>query len=188
MWSSEAVREWGLDLRLERKDRCLEAGLRRQVSHEGKAEACSIRDCFRLLEETEILEEENQWYCAKCQAFVDARKSLQLYRLPPVLVICLKRFKSNGRLFLSKNDAVVAFEARGFSLEEFVIGRESRGAVYDLVAVSNHMGGLGGGHYTATCLAEGGWTLFDDSQHRPLGGSPAPDSHSYILVYQRRES
>lgn len=38
-------------------------------------------------------------------------------------------------------------------LRKYVIGPQSEKAppVYDLYAVSHHSGGLGGGHYTATC-------------------------------------
>ena len=37
--------------------------------------------------------------------------------------------------------------------------------LYNLVAVSNHMGGLGGGHYTAYAKNRftGKWNYFDDS-------------------------
>ncbi len=63
-------------------------------------------------------------------------------------------------------------------------------AIYDLYAVSNHMGGLGGGHYTAYAknLNDGQWYLFDDAfveavrdAERQVKGSSA-----YVLFYARR--
>ncbi len=36
--------------------------------------------------------------------------------------------------------------------------------VYELYAVSNHYGGLGGGHYTAFAKNDGQWYEFDDSR------------------------
>ena len=33
----------------------------------------SLRDCFKLFEEHEILTEDNKWYCPKCKDFVCAR-------------------------------------------------------------------------------------------------------------------
>ena len=43
-------------------------------------------------------------------------------------------------------------------------------AVYDLLAVSNHYGNMGFGHYTATCLhnGTGTWHEFNDSHVAPL--------------------
>ena len=39
--------------------------------------------------------------------------------------------------------------------------------VYDLYAVSNHFGGMGGGHYNAYCkMPDGKWWCFDDSHVR----------------------
>ena len=40
------------------------------------------------------------------------------------------------------------------------------GAEYDLYAVSNHYGGLGGGHYTAYGKNNGKWYEFNDSSVR----------------------
>jgi ubiquitin carboxyl-terminal hydrolase 4/11/15 len=42
--------------------------------------------------------------------------------------------------------------------------------VYDCYAVSNHFGGLGGGHYTAFArsLENGKWYEFDDSTTRQV--------------------
>lgn len=34
-------------------------------------------------------------------------------------------------------------------MEKFVTNGEEKEKVYDLVSISNHSGGLGGGHYTA---------------------------------------
>ncbi len=113
-----------------------------------------------------------------------AKKSLQLYQLPRILLVCLKRFKSSGKQFLTKNEAVVGFPVQGLSLDEFVLGEESRGRVYDLIGVSNHMGGMGGGHYTATARVDGRWHYLDDSQFREKG--PEPDSYAYVLVYRLR--
>lgn len=44
-----------------------------------------------------------------------------------------------------------------------VYSAKGRKYVYDLVAVSNHMGGLGGGHYTALAKNGDRWYNFDDS-------------------------
>jgi ubiquitin carboxyl-terminal hydrolase 4/11/15 len=65
--------------------------------------------------------------------------------------------------------------------------------LYDLFAVSNHSGGLGGGHYTAfakNCIDEK-WYHFNDSRVSPVVGNlreQLATDKAYLLFYKRRES
>jgi ubiquitin C-terminal hydrolase len=58
-----------------------------------KKAGTSIYDCFKLFEEPEILGKDNAWYCPKCKDFVLAKKQMQIYKAPKILILCLKRFK-----------------------------------------------------------------------------------------------
>ena len=59
---------------------------------------------------------------------------------------------------------------------------------YDLYAVSNHFGGLGGGHYTAFGKnINGDWYNFNDSSARPTNKTGVCSSAAYVLFYRRRE-
>lgn len=59
--------------------------------------------------------------------------------------------------------------------------------VYDLYAVSNHYGGLGGGHYTAFAQVEGqGWAHFNDSDASPEQPSNVQSPAAYLLFYRRQ--
>lgn len=49
-----------------------------------------------MFAETERLKAEESWYCNKCKEHVEATKKLELYRLPPVLIVQLKRFVYTG--------------------------------------------------------------------------------------------
>ena len=51
-----------------------------------------------LFSETEKLKPEEAWYCNRCKQHVEATKKLELYRLPPVLIVQLKRFVYTGRI------------------------------------------------------------------------------------------
>ena len=62
-----------------------------------------------------------------------------------MLVISLKRFSYN-RYWRDKLDTPVEFPTRGLDMSPYVINQNHGPAVYDLVAVSNHYGGMGGGH------------------------------------------
>lgn len=66
-------------------------------------------------------------------------------------------------------------------------------ALYDLFAVSNHMGGMGHGHYTAFVRDWEGagmskhWHLCDDHECRPVADeSRVRSAHAYVLFYRRR--
>jgi ubiquitin carboxyl-terminal hydrolase 4/11/15 len=48
---------------------------------------------------SEMLDEENKWYCSKCKDHVQAIKALEIYRSPPILVVSLKRFKNGKQKF-----------------------------------------------------------------------------------------
>ena len=65
-----------------------------------------------------------------------------------MLVIHLKRFANSGRYSSrSKLDSFVDAPESGLDMSKLVSTVNARdGAVYDLFAVSNHFGGLGGGH------------------------------------------
>ena len=62
--------------------------------------------------------------------------------------------------------------------------------VYDLYGVVNHMGGTGGGHYTAFANhhADGAWYLFDDAHARcaDAAEAAADNASAYVLFYAKR--
>jgi ubiquitin carboxyl-terminal hydrolase 4/11/15 len=77
-------------------------------------------------------------------------------------------------------------------MSPYVVNQDSLCKTYDLCAISNHYGGLGGGHYTAYCKnkSTGKWYHFDDSSVTEMDG----DSHdrlvskaAYVLVYLRQD-
>jgi ubiquitin carboxyl-terminal hydrolase 4/11/15 len=59
--------------------------------------------------------------------------------------------------------------------------------IYDLYAVSNHYGGLGGGHYTAYAKNGDIWLDFNDSSVREVSRESIQGSSAYMLFYKRRD-
>ena len=49
---------------------------------------------FRQFTTEELLTGNDQYYCSKCTEHRDAKKTLQLFKTPKIMVIHLKRFKS----------------------------------------------------------------------------------------------
>lgn len=61
---------------------------------------------------------------------------------------------------------------------------------YDLFAVSNHFGGMGGGHYTAYGLSpiKRQWFDYNDSSVRVANTSDIVSEAAYLLFYRRRDA
>lgn len=79
-----------------------------------------------------------------------------------MLVFHLKRF-SYSRWQKNKLDTFVNFPIQNLDLSRYIKSNDSSEGshVYELYAISNHYGGLGGGHYSAYCkvIAEAGIPL-----------------------------
>ena len=54
----------------------------------------TLEDCLQLYTTEEVLDEANSWYCNQCRTHRQAYKTLQFYKLPPVLIFGLKRFET----------------------------------------------------------------------------------------------
>ena len=109
----------------------------------------TLDDCLNEFGKNETLSENNAWYCPRCKEHRQAQKKFELWRTPDILVMHLKRFSSN-RNFRDKLDLPVVFPLDGLDLDDRVLWKEEgKTLIYDLFAVDNHYGGLGGGHYTA---------------------------------------
>ena len=53
----------------------------------------NLEDCLAMTMEEEVLGDSEQWYCPDCKEHKNASKKLELWRLPDVLVLHLKRFE-----------------------------------------------------------------------------------------------
>ena len=51
-----------------------------------------LERCLGMMLEEEVLEEDNSWYCNKCKQHKQATKKLDLWNLPDILILHLKRF------------------------------------------------------------------------------------------------
>ena len=52
----------------------------------------SVSDAMRMFSAPELLHGKNKWYCPRCRGHVDAVKRIGIWKLPPLLIIHLKRF------------------------------------------------------------------------------------------------
>jgi len=93
-----------------------------EEAKEAKEKDIDIYQCFRQFEEPETLGEENAWYCSKCKEHKRATKKMEIFKAPPIMMVHLKRFKSEGASILSKSkiSAKVDFPLENLDISEFV--------------------------------------------------------------------
>lgn len=83
----------------------------------------TLKDCFvEFSKEEEV--DCNLWICPQCCQPRKAKKSLQIWRLPPVLVICFKRF-INNKDEVKRNEALVTVDLVGEDLGHTVAHSKS---------------------------------------------------------------
>lgn len=155
-----------------------------------RQEAFTLFSCLETFMKEEPLGPDDMWYCPSCKEHRQATKKLDLWRLPEILVVHLKRF-SYSRFLKNKLDTFVNFPVHNLDLSKYVKNKSTppESYVYELYAVSNHYGGLGGGHYTAYAkLIEGNsWYHFDDSHVSAVSEDMIKTSAAYVLFYRRTE-
>merc|ERR1711971_597826 len=116
-----------------------------------------LKDCIDLYIAEETLGQNDAWYCSQCKDHKCANKKLDLYSFPSICIIHLKRFSQNGN-YREKNGAMIEYPINGLDLSKWATHSDKE-QLYDLFAISIHMGGLGGGHYIAYAknLCNGKW-------------------------------
>eukprot|EP01139_Manchomonas_bermudensis_P002319 Amastigsp_a4354_12.p2 type:complete len:212 gc:universal Amastigsp_a4354_12:647-12(-) len=151
----------------------------------------SLDECFGWFSKEERMDEADAWRCPQCADLRRATKKLDLWRVPPVLIVHLKRFQFyRGRWVKSRK--LVDFPLEGFTPSDYLVDPRTREnpPVYDLYAVTNHLGSLGGGHYLAYVRhRDGKFYTFNDSSCDAIEDlaqikSPA----AYVLFYRLRGS
>ena len=150
----------------------------------------TVQDCIDKFCQEEQLEESEMWYCNRCKQHVRAWKQFHIYKSPPILLIHLKRFEYTARSHRSKINTFIDFPLKNLDLTDHVVSwTEEEKPIYDCYAVSNHYGGLGGGHYTAYCLNDDNeWCYYDDSRiTTEVDPKDVVSEAAYVLYYRRRD-
>jgi ubiquitin carboxyl-terminal hydrolase 4/11 len=160
----------------------------REATSQKKTRGISLQDCLDEFTKEEQLGEDDLWYCPRCKKHQQATKRFDLWSIPDILVVHLKRF-SNSRILRDKIDTFVDFPLTGLDLTSMTGQRKAaqrladagedpqtlglddveEPLIYDVFAVDEHIGGLGGGHYRAYAYntADEKWYHFDDSYVTP---------------------
>ncbi|KAK9469793.1 hypothetical protein V1512DRAFT_279229 [Lipomyces arxii] len=155
-----------------------------------KNQDITLEDCLNLFSKSEVLGEDDLWYCPRCKKHRQAVKTFEIWSVPDIFTIHLKRFSSTSRR--DKIDVKIDFPVEGLDLSGRIgdsqQAQDPQNLLYDLIAVDNHFGGIGGGHYTADVknFVDGKWYNYDDSSVRQIEPKQAVTSAAYMLFYRRR--
>ena len=127
---------------------------------------------------------DGQYYCSHCQDLRSAEQKTSLCQpLPPVIIVQLKRFtfdETNNKL-----NTFVQYPITNWNIDD------SNKSLYDLAAVSMHVGNLERGHYTTyACLSTSGhWYHFNDLCVEPVDDNDMSclvNENAYVLVYLKK--
>ncbi|EAX98968.1 Clan CA, family C19, ubiquitin hydrolase-like cysteine peptidase [Trichomonas vaginalis G3] len=160
-------------------------------SMDNESGGVTLDKCFEYFCTEEVLDEDNEWRCPNCEQFVCATKKMDLWSVPKCLVIHLKRF-SAGEYYSHKDERYVDYPDV-IDIGKYIVGPHPGCTKYQLYAVSEHMGSLGGGHYTAHAVVSpldkntGEWYSFNDSSASESTAASAHNASAYVLFYQRMD-
>ncbi|XP_069785703.1 ubiquitin carboxyl-terminal hydrolase 43a isoform X2 [Narcine bancroftii] len=182
-----------------------------QLGHQ-QAHSSTLAECFELYTKEEQLAPDDAWRCPHCKNLQQGMFKLNLWTLPDILIIHLKRFRQVGER-RTKLSTLVKFPLLGIDMAPHVVkrnqstksflshwspwrrprtpsGNKEENFVYDLYAVCNHHGSMQRGHYTAYCRnsVDGQWYGYDDSNVELIPEEEICNCSAYILFYQKRNT
>ncbi|KAH3758786.1 ubiquitin carboxyl-terminal hydrolase 8 [Pelomyxa schiedti] len=159
------------------------------------SEGLTIDSCIKAFLREEQLSDDDLWYCPKCRKHRPATKKFNLWNIPTILILHLKRFRTistggvRGWDWPSKITSFVDFPLSGFNIGAYVVGPSpiaGKSLLYDVYAVVNHSGGTDGGHYTACAKVGSKWYEFNDTSTTDIPESNVKSDRNYIIFLQKR--
>lgn len=147
----------------------------------------SIGDILCNFTQKEILDNREKPRCSHCKIEQRMSKSYSFQKLPKYLVLHLKRFQTTSSY--RKLSTVVQFPLTGLDMSPFLAKSVSSSRLYNLYAVSNHVGTPFTGHYTANCKHPHGadWYTCNDATVSRISTPVMPkvvNADAYILFYE----
>lgn len=151
---------------------------------EENANKISLLDCLKEYSKEEKLEEGERWACPRCKKLVEVTKKLEIWKLPPILIVHLKRFRFN-RQSRGKIRTFVDYPIVDLDLSSVCEGFQREKPIYDLIAISNHQGSLGRGHYFsfAKNRDDNSWYAFNDSEVMTVEPQSLSSAAGYLLFF-----
>ncbi|KAF8757849.1 peptidase C19 family [Rhizoctonia solani] len=146
----------------------------------------SLDECIKALVGREVMDNADAWHCPRCKTARRAAKQLTFSRMPPVLIIHLKRFSFKGP-FTDKLETLVDFPLKDLDLTNYMpppltpnmdkdglerFSPQDRGRKFRRTN-------------TAFVKSRGKWMYCDDSRITPAEPKEVVGKPAYILFYKR---
>lgn len=109
-------------------------------------------------------------------------RKITIFNLPKYLVISLKRFKGNGKI-----TNYIDFPLENLDLSKYYNGYKKNKWNYNLLAICNHEGGMGGGHYYAYVKNNTHWYNMNDRSVGEIPEERVKTKNAYMLFYGKLE-
>ena len=147
----------------------------------------SLQECMDLyLREEKI----GKFKCNVCQKTGAATKKNDIVKFPPILIISLKRFHAHqdkdGMWKWKKKKNSVTSDLKNWDLSRMAVsGFDNKHSRFNLYAVSNQIGELEGGHYTAHCFSDvlKKWYKFNDQDVEEMDAGDVVTPNAYIFFF-----
>ncbi|XP_078020489.1 ubiquitin carboxyl-terminal hydrolase 47-like isoform X1 [Epinephelus lanceolatus] len=139
----------------------------------------SVENGFKRIFQLKSFSGDNMVYCNECEKKTDATCGCEMVTYPQILILLLKRFDFDySTMSYFKTNRCVDVPRT----------LQRKNNKYELYGMVNHMGGLRGGHYTATILSneDKTWYEFNDDHVSQVGEQPwtSNSSTAYLLMYR----
>ena len=159
-------------------------------SSNGRYSSTDLSSCFAKTMEYSYFDKSNSFYWRKWNKVASINKAIKINRLPKLLIIVIKRFKTEGK-YAEKDWTNIELPYEDFDLYPFLHDEcliLNPCTKYHLYGVSLHSGGIGGGHYVANVKnisGDGKWYNCDDSYTGVIEEPQHSGSSPYVLFYYR---
>ena len=112
-----------------------------------KPERLTLYQCLKSFNQSEVLDDDNPWFCTNCDSNQKALKSLSIWKAPDTLIVYLKRFVFHNMSSI-KVDEPVEFPIEKFDISPYYqvdnkfkdVG-QNESLIYDLKSIICHSGG-----------------------------------------------
>lgn len=126
-------------------------------------------------------ENDNQYFDDMDKMYKDVIKKTHLFHSSKYLIIQLKRWNFN----LKKNQRIIHYNPNDSLDLERLYENNILTSKYELFAIINHSGNVGGGHYTTNIKnGNGRWYNYNDTIIKELPLNKIVGNKNYCLVYQ----
>ena len=152
------------------------------INLEVPRENCSLSSLLqKYIKKEKNSDSDNLYHCEGCDKKVVSTIKSGFYKLPKLLVVCLKRYDYN-KYPPRKINTTVDYPLEGLRIREQLSDKVKD---YTLESIILHFGSFFGGHYTCVSRINNRWFNFDDESVMEIDRNNVKKMRqAYILVYR----